>query len=115
MADVERTCDRILVIQGGHLMHAGEVGHFTRETERVFLEVDAGRDALVAALARRGVRVVAEGGGLTIAGDDELVWDHVRDALVESGAPLRRLAPRRRALSELFERGPETTAAEVAA
>ena len=115
MADVERTCDRILVIQGGHLMHAGEVGHFTRETERVFLEVDAGRDALVAALARRGVRVAAEGSGLTIAGDDGLVWDHVRDALVESGAPLRRLAPRRRALSELFERGPDTTAAEVAA
>jgi ABC-type uncharacterized transport system ATPase subunit len=112
MADVERTCDRILVIQGGRLVHAGEVGHFTRATEHVFLEVDAQREALVAALALRGVRVVAEAGGLTIAGDDEAVWDHVRDALVETQAPLRRLAPRRRALTELFERAGDAAPAE---
>jgi hypothetical protein len=31
------------------------------------------------------------------------VYDQVRDALVETEAPLRRMAPRRRALTELFE------------
>ena len=106
MADVERTCDRILVMQGGHLVHAGEVGHFTRETETVFIEVDTHRERLVAALERRGVRVTAEAGGLTIEGPDASVYDHVRDALVESEAPLRRMGPRRRALAELFERVP---------
>jgi ABC-2 type transport system ATP-binding protein len=105
MADVERTCDRIIVLQGGHVVQSGEVGHFTKETETVFIEVDANRDGLVAALERRGVVVMAEGGGLTIAGPDVSVYDHVRDALVESQAPLRRMAPRRRALTELFERG----------
>src|SRR5688572_28350619 len=40
MADVERTCDRIIVLQGGQLMHAGEVGHFTKETQTVFIEVE---------------------------------------------------------------------------
>ena len=104
MADVERTCDRIIVMQGGRLVHAGEVGQFTRETETVFIEVDTNRDALVGALRRRGVAVTAEGGGLTIEGPDESVYDHVRDALVESEAPLRRMGPRRRALAELFER-----------
>jgi ABC-2 type transport system ATP-binding protein len=104
MADVERTCDRIIVMQGGHLVHAGDVGQFTQETQTVFIEVDSNRDALIAALRRRGVAVSADGSGLTIEGPDESVYDHVRDALVEAEAPLRRMAPRRRALTELFER-----------
>ena len=44
MADVERTCDRIIVLQGGRLVQSGEVGHFTKETETVFIEVDTNRD-----------------------------------------------------------------------
>jgi len=104
MADVERTCDRILVLQGGRLVQSGEVGHFTKETETVFLEVDTNRDRLVTALESRGVLVTMDGSGLTISGSDESVYDHVRDALVESEAPLRRMAPRRRALAELFQR-----------
>jgi ABC-2 type transport system ATP-binding protein len=104
MSDVERTCDRIIVLQGGRVVHAGEVRQFTKETETVFIEVDTNREPLVAALERRGIRVTAEGTGLTIEGPDETVYDHVRDALVEAEAPLRRMAPQRRALTELFER-----------
>ena len=104
MADVERTCDRIIVLRGGRLVHSGEVAQFTRETETVFIEVDTNREVLVSALKRRGVVVSPSGGGLTIEGPDESVYDHVRDALVEVQAPLRRMAPRRRELTELFER-----------
>jgi ABC-2 type transport system ATP-binding protein len=104
MADVERTCDRIIVLQGGHLMHAGEVEHFTQETETVFIEVDHNREELMSALQRRGVLVIVDGAGLTIEGPDASVYDHVRDAVVEAQAPRRRMAPRRRALTELFER-----------
>jgi ABC-2 type transport system ATP-binding protein len=104
MADVERTCDRIIVLQGGRVVQSGEVRHFTRETETVFIEVDGNRDGLVAALERRGIAVSADDGGLTIEGRDESVYDLVRDALVEAQAPLRRMAPRRRALAELFRR-----------
>jgi ABC-2 type transport system ATP-binding protein len=104
MADVERTCDRILILQGGRLVQSGEVGQFTKDTETVFIEVDTNRDKLMAALERRGVIVTADGTGLTIEGPDESVYDHVRDALVEAEAPLRRMAPRRRALTELFHR-----------
>lgn len=104
MADVERTCDRILVLQGGQLVQAGEVSHFTSETETVFLEVDGNRDRLVTALEERGVRVTVHGNGLNIESADESVYNHVRDALVAAEAPLRRMAPRRRALTELFAR-----------
>src|SRR3954464_7111681 len=54
MADVERTCDRIIVLQAGHLVHSGEVSHFTKETETVFIEVDSNREGLVTALEQRG-------------------------------------------------------------
>ena len=104
MADVERTCDRIIVLQGGRLVESGDVGHFTKETETVFIEVDSNRDSLIGSLQQRGISVTPDGNGLTIEGPDESVYDHIRDALVESQAPLRRMAPRRRALAELFER-----------
>ena len=104
MADVERTCDRIIVLQGGRLVHAGDVGHFTRETEAVHIEVDANKGPLAEVLRRRGITVLEEGAGLTIEGADDSVYDVVRDAVVESQAALRRMAPRRKALTELFER-----------
>ena len=104
MADIERTCDRIVVLQGGRLVQSGEVDHFTKETETVFIEVDSNREALIAALRKRGVSVASDRGGLTIEGPNETVYDHVRDALVEAQAPLRRMAPRRHALTELYER-----------
>jgi len=109
MADVERTCDRIIVLHAGRVAQSGEVEHFTKETETVFIEVDTNRDQLVAALGRRGVVVSAGHGGLTIEGPDESVYDHVRDALVEAQAPLRRMAPRRRALTELFQQEDDVT------
>lgn len=115
MADIERTCDRIIVLQGGRLVQSGEVGHFTKETETVFIEVDSNREGLIAALEKRGVVVTIDHTGLTIEGPDESVYDHVRDALVEAQAPLRRMAPRRRALTELFEREHETAEAIGAA
>src|SRR5687768_12181383 len=104
MGDVERTCDRIIVLQGGRLVHSGEVAQFTQDTQTVFIEVDSNREELAAALETRGVVVTPAGGGLTVEGTDETVYDHVRDALVEVEAPLRRMAPRRRELTELFER-----------
>jgi ABC-2 type transport system ATP-binding protein len=103
MADVERTCDRIIVLRAGQLVHAGEVSHFTQETQTVFIEVDANRDQLAAALQRRSVLVTVEGSGFTIQGSDASVYDQVRDALVEAQAPLRRMGPRRQGLTELFE------------
>ena len=100
----QRTCDRIIVLQGGQSAFR-ESNSPRRET--VFIEVDSNREGLVTALERRGVVVTAERTGLTIEGPDHSVYEHVRDALVEARAPLRRMAPRRRELTELFERAGE--------
>ena len=68
MADVERTCDRIIVLQSGQVVQSGEVGHFTKETETVFIEVDSNREGLIAALEQRGVVVAVDGSGLSVQG-----------------------------------------------
>ena len=101
MSDVERTCDRITVLEGGRVARSGEVAEYTAETPTLFVEVDENQERLVAALKSRGVSVAVAGGGVAVRGSEDLC-DLVRDALVEAEAPLRRMAPRRRELAELF-------------
>ena len=107
MGDVESICDRIIVLDSGRVMEQGEVSGYTRETETLFIDVDDRRDELVAALAARGVDTTESGRSLVVEGTGEEQYDLIRDAVVEVGARLRRLAPRRRGLADLF-RG-ETT------
>ena len=102
MGDVERTCDRILFLERGRVVHEGEVAAFTRETETLYVEVTARRDAFVAALRERRLEPELEGAAVVIRDVAGESYDAIRDALVMSGAPLRRMAPRRRALLELF-------------
>jgi ABC-2 type transport system ATP-binding protein len=106
MGDVERTCDRILVLEEGRVVHHGELEAFTGETETLYVEVTARRNEFVVALRERGLAPVPEGAATIVVpdvvGDG---YDLVRDALVASGAPLRRLAPHRRTLAELFHPG----------
>lgn len=104
MSDVERTCDRIIVLQAGTLVQSGEVEAFTTETRSMFIEVDSGRDHVVRELEARGVAAAVQGGGIHVEGADASVYDSIRDAVVAADAPLRRMAPRRRALAELFAR-----------
>ncbi len=107
MGDVERTCDRIIVLDAGRVAQEGDVRSFTQETETVFIEVAERVEELLRALQARGTRAHAEGAGVAVEIAHEAEYDSVRDALVESGAPLRRLAPRRHALTDLFQRPKE--------
>ena len=102
MSDVERTCDRITVLEGGRVARSGAIAEYTAETRTLFVEVDGNRERFVAALKARGVSVGVGRGGVAVRGSDEDPCDLVRDALVEAEAPLRRMAPRRRELAEIF-------------
>jgi ABC-2 type transport system ATP-binding protein len=108
MGDVERTCERILVLENGHVVQQGETATFTEDYETLFIEVTARRSELMAALAARQIDAREDGAAVVVedvAGD---TYDHIRDALVEADAPLRRLAPRRRALTDLFRTDDES-------
>ena len=107
MGDVERTCDRIIVLDGGHVVEEGAVSQFTQETQTLFIEVDDNRDDLVAALEKRGIQVAVDGSALVVETEREDQYDAIRDAVVEADARLRRLAPRRHGLTDIFRSVPE--------
>jgi ABC-2 type transport system ATP-binding protein len=103
MGDVERTCDRVIVLEGGHLAREGEVARLVEETETLVVQVHHGLDELMSTLGARGVAARLEGGAIVVdraTGED---MDRIRDAIVESGALLYRLAPRRHSLTEVFQ------------
>jgi ABC-2 type transport system ATP-binding protein len=102
MGDIERTCDRIIVLEKGQVAQQGEVSGFTRETRTIFIEVDDRREELLTALVARGLNASLEGVGIVVALRDEEEYDVIRDSVVESNARLRRLAPQRHRLSDIF-------------
>ena len=102
MGDVESTCDRIVVLDGGHVTEEGAVSGFTQETQTLFIDIDDRREELVAALAGRGIEARIEGASVAVDQESEEQFDGIRDALVEVDARLRRLAPRRAGLSDIF-------------
>jgi ABC-2 type transport system ATP-binding protein len=102
MGDVESTCDRIIVLEGGHVTEQGEVSQFTSETETVLIDVDGNRDALVAALAQKGIAALIDGVSLAVELVNDEQYDAIRDALVETDSRLRRMAPQRHQLTDIF-------------
>jgi ABC-2 type transport system ATP-binding protein len=102
MGDIERTADRVVVLENGRVAREGPVSGFTKETETLLLEVDDKQGLVAAALRERGVTPVAQGALLVIENATAKELDAVRDALAETGARLRRLAPRRGTLTDIF-------------
>ncbi len=105
LSDVETTCDRIIVLEGGSVVKSGEVAEFTQEGETVFIEVDHEQDALIAALRRRELSASLEGHSVAVEGVADEDYDAIRDAVIEVRAPVRRLGPRRKRLTDIFRNG----------
>lgn len=110
MGEVERTCDRIIVLEGGRVIQQGEITGFTEELETIFVEVEEQKAEFFSALQALGVNATEEETAVIIPDASEETYDAVSKALVEAQAPLRRMGPRRHALSEIFEGDPVTTA-----
>ena len=104
MGDVESTCDRIVVLDDGRVVEDGTVSHLTRETETLFVDVDDHREELMVLLRQKGLEAELEGMSIVIEDVAGESYDTVRDLLAESGARLRRMAPRRHRLTEIFRR-----------
>ena len=102
MGDVESTCDQIIVLDGGQVTEQGSISRFTQETETILIDVDDNREELITALASRGIVVTVDGISLAVELDNEAQYDQIRDSLVETGARLRRMAPRRHQLTDIF-------------
>jgi ABC-2 type transport system ATP-binding protein len=107
LADVERICDQVVVLDGGRMIHAGTLTSLSGAAPYVAVTVgDAGVAELAGVLARRGFTTRADGDHLIVDFKGDQTYDAIRDATAQLGLPLLRMARRRASLADLF-RSPE--------
>lgn len=131
LGELERTCDHVVVIDGGALLRSSSTSDFTQTTTTVAVEVTDsdthpdGTDALRRALTAAGVRLVGRdgieadslpGAGhiLLIEATGEETYDVVRDSVAGLGLGLVRMEQRRHHIAEVFRTEGTTEAAETA-
>ncbi len=106
MGEVEETCGRIIVLEGGRVTHADAVSQFTRETDEVVIDVTGHQEAIVAAMRARDLEASIDATSIVVKLKDEDEYDVIRDVVAEAGAGLRRMTARRSELTDIF-RGPQ--------
>ncbi|OII60816.1 ABC transporter [Streptomyces sp. CC53] len=116
LGELERTCDHVVVIDGGRLLRSSSTSDFTRTTTTIAVEVTDsdthpdGTTALRTALTAAGVTLHArEEEGLPGAGHillleatGEETYDIVRDTVADLGLGLVRMEQRRHHIAEVF-------------
>ena len=105
LEEVERTCDAIVVLEGGRLVAQGDIATLTGGLDGLEVEVEPeAADAARSALERAGLAV--EGGSrpgvLIVRGEPAQGARAVRDAFVANGVGVRSLRPRATHLADLF-------------
>ncbi|GAA0445676.1 ABC transporter ATP-binding protein [Streptomyces stramineus] len=123
LGELERTCDHVVVIDGGKLLRSSSTSDFTQATASLAVEVtdsDAypdGTGALLAALRAAGLAAEpagraadgtpASGRVLLVDVGDESTYDLVRDAVTDLGLGLVRMEQRRHRIAEVFRTDPQ--------
>jgi ABC-2 type transport system ATP-binding protein len=106
LEEVERVCDAAVIIFGGNVVASGPIDELTRGTEGLIVEVSDRLDELVLALRVRGAHIEFNDTRLLVRSTRDTggadLHDVVRDALVASGAGVRRLASHDLTLEEVF-------------
>ncbi|MEU2600455.1 ABC transporter ATP-binding protein [Streptomyces hirsutus] len=122
LGELERTCDHVVVVDGGKLLRSSSTTDFTQNTTTLAIEVTDtdehpdGTRAVREALDARGVSV-QDGSGLPGSGhvllltaQGEETYDLVRDVIADLGLGLVRMEQRRHHISEVFTNDTETGA-----
>jgi ABC-2 type transport system ATP-binding protein len=101
LGDVERVCDRVVMVHGGHVLAQGSIAEVAGTTEPGFgIQLGDNGPQVLAALGAAGLEARPSGDDLLVQGSSDLV----RDVAAERGWPLRRLVPRAPSLEETFLR-----------
>lgn len=102
LGEIERTCDQLIVIDAGKLLHYGTVADFTSATETLEVEVTGDAAPLAARLGAAGIEATLDGRSVYLRPGDVDPYDLVRDAVVDLGLGLVRIQQRRHSLEDLF-------------
>ena len=111
LGEIERVCDHLVVIDAGKLVRSAPIGTFTERTAVLAVEVEGDVTRLAKWLEARGTPSLVDRHTLLIDVHDEVVYDQVRDGVVELGLGLSRMEHRRRQLEDLFRPSSESAAA----
>ncbi|MEU1673962.1 ABC transporter ATP-binding protein [Streptomyces roseifaciens] len=131
LGELERTCDHVVVIDGGKLLRSSSTSDFTQATASVAVEVTDsdthpdGTAALAAALAAAGLAVqpIGQAGEFAAAGSGHVLlvdvtgdntYDTVRDAVADLGLGLIRMEQRRHRIAEVFQSAHERGSTDAA-
>lgn len=102
LGEIERVCDHLVVIEGGHLMRSGPIRDFTATTGTLAIEVDGDVATLHRQLLAAGLEAVHEGRQVLVALDGDAAYDVIRDACDDWGLGLVRIELRRQSLEDIF-------------
>lgn len=114
LAEIERVCDYVVVLDAGRLHSAGPIGRFSYREEVLAVEVAAGVEELARSLARHGLKVTSDERLLFVVLTDGSAYDLIRDTVAEMGLALVRLEQRRQGLEQLFRNGAASVTNAVA-
>lgn len=115
LGEIERVCDHLVVIDGGHLMRSGPIGEFTANTGTLAVEVDGDAAALERKLAGVGLTAAREGRLVLVALEGDQAYDLIRDACDDLELGLVRIERRRQNLEDIFrEQSPAQEPASAA-
>lgn len=108
LADVERTCEWVVMLDGGKVLRAGPLASLVDE-QTVVVEVLGDPNLVSATLTERGAQVAVNRQTLSVSSSEHDAFDLIRDALAHTGMGMRRLDVRSTSLEEIFL-GEEETA-----
>jgi ABC-2 type transport system ATP-binding protein len=102
LGEIERVCEYLVVIDGGHLMRSGPIRDFTATTGTLAVEVDGDGAALERKLVASGLKVHREGRLVLLALEDDSLYDLIRDTCDDLDLGLVRIERRRQTLEDIF-------------
>ncbi|MGE0599739.1 MAG: ABC transporter ATP-binding protein [Dehalococcoidia bacterium] len=111
LGEIERVCEHLVVIDGGHLMRSGPIHEFTESTGSLAVEVEGEAGALRRRLEEHGLVVHADGRQVLVALDGDRTYDTIRDACDDLGLGLVRIQLRRQNLEDIFRPPAEVSSA----
>jgi ABC-2 type transport system ATP-binding protein len=120
LEDIERVCDYVVMIDRGKLVASGRIDEMMRGGGDIIVRVDGDSNLFSNRLSGHGVTSRINGPEIIVAmngGSHDVVFDAIRDTVVELDMPLRELRARERSLEDVYIQtvGGETTAEEALA
>ena len=103
LRDIERTCEWVVMLDEGTLLHAGAIGEDASDGS-VRVEYADDPTPIVAELESAGATVTTEDRKLLVKAPGGTAFDLIRDATVHNDATIRRLDDTGSSLEELFLR-----------